>query len=210
MKHEWRKHEKEIYGAKAIPRVVDIPPQKYITLSGTGNPNSDIFSDKVSALFSATYKIKMAYKAFAAKNNLPVNDYSVYPLEGIWGKAFEKEELVKEELQYDIMIRQPDFITREMFDAALETAKKKSPNIYLSDISFETIQDGVCLQLLHKGSYDEEPASFAVMDRFCLEHSYERIGKTHREIYLNNAGRTEKSRLKTILRYRLACYNENA
>ena len=138
MKHEWKKHEKGIYGAKTKPCVLDIPAQKYIILSGRGNPNDEIFSDKVAALFSVAYKIKMAYKAFAPKSN-EITDYTVYPLEGMWSMASEKEYLVKEELQYRIMIRQPDFISRKMFDNALETVKVRKNIPYLTDISFETI-----------------------------------------------------------------------
>lgn len=202
MKHEWKKHEKEIYGAKTKPCVLDIPAWKYIILSGRGNPNDEIFSDKVATLFSIAYKIKMAYKTLAEKSN-EITDYTVYPLEGIWSTASEKGYLVKEELQYRIMIRQPDFITREMFDNSLEAVKSKKYNPYLTDVSFETICDGMCIQVLHKGAFDDEPASFEIMDRYCMEHGYRRMGKEHREIYLNNANRTEKVNLKTILRYKV-------
>lgn len=202
MKHEWKKQEKEIYGVKTKPCVIDIPAWQYIILSGSGNPNDAIFSEQVSALFSVAYKIKMAYKALAGKNN-EITDYAVYPLEGIWSMASEKEALVKEELQYRIMIRQPDFISREMFDHALAAVKARKNILYLADISFETICDGRCVQVLHKGAFDDEPASFAVMDRYCMEHRFKRMGKEHREIYLNNANRTQESNLKTILRYKV-------
>ncbi len=202
MKHEWKKQEKEIYGVKTKPCVIDIPAWKYIILSGSGNPNDEIFSDKVAALFSIAYKIKMAYKTLAEKSN-EITDYTVYPLEGIWSMASAKGYLVKEELQYRIMIRQPDFITREMFDNSLEAVKSKKYNPYLTDVSFETICDGRCIQVLHKGAFDDEPASFEIMDRYCMEHGYRRMGKEHREIYLNNANRTEKASLKTILRYKV-------
>ena len=202
MKFEWKKQEKEIYGVNTKPCVIDIPAQKYIMISGSGNPNGEIFSDKVAALFSIAYKIKMAYKSLAKKSH-EITDYSVYPLEGIWNKASEKESLVKEELQYRIMIRQPDFITREMFDNVLEIVKSKKDNPYLADISFETICDGKCVQILHKGAFDDEPVSFEIMNDYCLEHGYKRIEKEHREIYLNNANRTEKANLKTILRYKV-------
>ncbi|MCI9217193.1 MAG: small molecule-binding protein [Dorea sp.] len=202
MKHEWKKQEKEIYGVKTKPCVIDIPAWKYIILSGSGNPNDEIFSDKVAALFAIAYKMKMAYKAFAEKSS-EITDYTVYPLEGIWSMASEKEYLVKEELQYRIMIRQPDFITKEMFDNALEIVRIKKYNPYLTDVSFETICDGRCIQVLHKGAFEDEPASFEVMDRYCMEHGYRRMGKEHREIYLNNANRTEKANLKTILRYKV-------
>lgn len=167
-----------------------------------GNPNNEVFSEKVAALFSVAYKIKMAYKSSDEKNQ-KINDYSVYPLEGVWSKGSPRDELIKEELQYVIMIRQPDFITREIFDNAFSLVKRKKPNIYFDDISFETICDGKCIQILHKGAFDDEPTSFEIMDRYCLEHGYKRIGKKHREIYLNQANRTAKSKLKTILRYRV-------
>ena len=191
-----------MYGIKTKPCVIDIPAWKYIILSGSGNPNDEIFSDKVAALFSMAYNIKMTYKALAEKNN-KITDYAVYPLEGIWSMDSEKKYLVKEELQYRIMIRQPDFITREMFDNALEVVRNKKYNPYLTDVSFETICDGRCMQVLHKGAFDDEPASFEIMDRYCMEHGYRRMGKEHREIYLNNANRTEKANLKTILRYKV-------
>lgn len=101
------------------------------------------------------------------------------------------------------MIRQPDFITREMFDNTLAVVKARKNIPYLTDISFETICDGRCVQVLHKGAFDDEPASFEVMDRYCMEHGYKRMGKEHREIYLNNANRTDKANLKTILRYKV-------
>lgn len=202
VKFEWKKQEKEIYGVSTIPCFVDIPSQNYIMISGRGNPNNEVFSEKIAALFSVAYKIKMAYKSSAEKNQI-INDYSVYPLEGIWSKGAFGNELIKAELQYVIMIRQPDFITKEIFDNALDLVKRKKPNMYLADISFETICDGKCIQMLHKGAFDDEPASFEIMEKYCLEHGYRRIGKKHREIYLNHANRTEKSKLKTILRYKV-------
>jgi len=202
VKFEWRKQEKEIYGVSTIPCFIDIPSQNYITISGMGNPNNEDFSEKVSALFSVAYKIKMMYKSSAEKNQ-EINDYSVYPLEGVWGKGSPRDELIKEELQYVIMIRQPDFITREIFADALDLAKRKKPNIYFDSIYFETICDGKCIQMLHKGAFDDEAASFEIMDKYCLEHGYKRIEKKHREIYLNNANRTAEPKLKTILRYRV-------
>lgn len=202
MKYEWKKHEKEIYGINTKPCIIDIAPQNYITVSGNGNPNHKVFSEKVSALFSVAYKIKTAYKLSAEKDR-EITDYSVYPLEGIWSKTSEKETLVKEELQYRIMIRQPNFITKEMFEHALEEMKRKKDNLYFADISFETICDGKCIQILHKGTYDNEPESFKIMNDYCVKHGYKRLEKEHREIYLNNASRTEKNNLKTILRYKV-------
>lgn len=164
MKFEWKKQEKGIYGINAKPCVIDLPVQNYIVISGSGNPNDEIFSDKVAALFSVAYQIKMFYKSLA-DNSRKITDYTVYPLEGIWNKAFNQEILIKEELQYRIMIRQPDFITREMFDRALGAVWRKKGTPHFANISFETICDGKRVQILHKGAYDDEPATFEVMNR---------------------------------------------
>ena len=189
MKFEWRKHEKALYGAKSIPALVDIPTQKFIMIKGSGNPNDIDFSDKVGALFSLAYAIKMGYKSTAAKNILSneIHDFTVYPLEGIWKQKNVDTEsaagkLIKENLEYTIMICQPDFITAEMVCAALDT-----------------IHDGKCVEILHIGSYDNEPFSFEQMDKFAEENGLQRISDCHREIYLTN--RTKEDKLKTILRY---------
>lgn len=201
MKHEWKKQEKALYGAKTLPAVVEVPKQQYIMLSGKGNPNDKEFSEKVSALFSLAYAVKMGYKTLM-KNNCDdaINDYSVYPLEGVW-KEKESAELIKSELEYTIMIRQPDFITLNMVTKAMENVKKKKPNLFYNDIKFDSMQDGKCLEILHIGIYDDEPASFEKMDKFAKQNGYVRCETWHREIYLNNGNRVEKNKLKTILRY---------
>lgn len=198
MKHEWKKLEKEWYGAKNIPALVDVPSQNFIMISGKGNPNETDFSDRVSALYALAYAIKMGYKAESASRE--IQDFSVYPLEGVW-KQKEAAELVKEKLEYTIMIRQPDFITEPMVDAALGRVKVKKPNPLYEEIRFGTMQDGRCVQILHTGAFDDEPASFAKMDDFTQTLGLKRDEGSHREIYLNNTNRTEPGKLKTILRY---------
>jgi len=198
MKYEWKKQEKNLYGAKAAPTLVTVPRQNYIMIRGSGNPNDWEFSNKVSALFSLAYVIKMDYKA--AADGSEVEDYSVYPLEGIWSLK-HGGELVKEDLEYTIMIRQPDFISESMVLAALEKVNVKKPNPLYADMRFGSMQDGNCIQLLHTGPYDDEPASFAKLAQFAKEHDLTRTESCHREIYLNNAGRVEPGKLKTILRY---------
>ena len=191
MKFEWRKHEKALYGAKSIPALVDIPTQNFIMIKGSGNPNDTDFSDRVGALFSLAYAIKMGYKSTATENILSneIHDFTVYPLEGIWKQKNVDTEsaagkLIKENLEYTVMIRQPDFITAEMVCAALDT-----------------IHDGKCVEILHIGSYDNEPFSFEQMDKFTKENGQQRISDCHREIYLTN--RTKEDKLKTILRYKV-------
>ena len=210
MKFEWKKHEKALYGAKSLPALVDIPRQNFIMIKGSGNPNDTDFSDKVGALFSLAYAIKTGYKSIAVNNIISnkFHDFTVYPLEGIWKqKNVDKESaagiLIKENLEYTIMIRQPDFITAEMVCAALERVKVKKPNLLYEDIYFDTIHDGKCVEILHIGSYDNEPFSFEQMDKFAAENSLQRISDCHREIYLSNANRTKADNLKTILRYKV-------
>lgn len=202
MKYEWKKQEKELYGAKKAPSIVKVPLQKFIMISGKGNPNDSDFSDRVSALYSLAYAVKMAYKSASSgeiHDNCEICDFAVYPLEGIW-KQKEGDRLVKENLEYTIMIRQPDFITEDMVYKALERIKIKKPNPLYEEIQFRSMQDGTCIEILHVGSFDEEPVSFEKMDELARELGLTRSETFHREIYLNNANRTEKSRLKTILR----------
>ena len=169
-------------------------------LDGTGNPNLPGFAEEVSALYALAYAIKMDYKK--SHTNQEIQDFTVYPLEGIWQQK-EQGELVKEELIYTIMIAQPSFISKEMVEEALEKVKEKKPNPHYEKIRFETIKEGKCLTMLHFGSFDSEPLSFAKMDAFCKENSLNRRSLFHREIYLNNLNRTSPDKLKTILRYQV-------
>lgn len=200
MKYDWRKVEKSLYGVKASPKIVNVPQQSFIMLDGTGNPNLPGFTEEVSALYALAYAIKMDYKKSHA--NQEVQDFTVYPLEGIWQQK-EQGELVKEELIYTIMIAQPSFISKEMVKEALEKVKVKKPNAHYEKIRFETVKEGKCLTMLHLGSFDSEPLSFAKMDAFCKENSLNRRFPFHREIYLNNLNRTSPDKLKTILRYQV-------
>ena len=200
MKYEWKKQEKRFYGAKTIPALITIPIQSYIMISGKGNPNDEDFSNRVAALYALAYAIKMGFKAAAASagTSKEVHDFVVDPLEGVW-KQKQGGVLVKEELEYTIMIRQPDFITKDMVCRAMEAVKKKKPNPLYEEIRFDAMQDGKCIEILHIGAFDDEPATFEKMDQFAEKNHLERNGSGHREIYLNNAKRVERSKLKTIL-----------
>ena len=209
MKLEWRKHEKEIYNIKKVPILLDVCTQNFIMIGGKGNPNDEEFSEKVSALFSLAYAIKMDYKkSHHVKDTDEIADYVVYPLEGIWKVSQDNStknncynEFDKNNLEYTIMIRQPDFITEDDFKSAVEKVAKKKPNVFYKDIYFDYMNNGKSVNILHVGSYDEEISSFEKMDLFCKENGLTRKYDWHREIYLNNSNRTEESKLKTILRY---------
>lgn len=203
MKYEWKKSEKDLYGAKSTAALVNVPRQNFIMIQGKGNPNDKEFSDKVSVLYSLAYGIKMNYKSMAADLTPPdeIKDYSVYPLEGVWTGGMTDSGLIKEKLEYTIMIKQPDFIPKEIVDSALEKVKKKKPAPLLDDIFFDAWKEETCIQILHTGSYDDEPLTFGKLDEFAAQNALKRSEKWHREIYLNNANRVAPDKLKTILRY---------
>lgn len=122
----------------------------------------------------------------------------VYPLEGVW-EAEDTSD--KSTFSYTIMIRQPDFVTEEVVNKAFEIANVKKPNPLLKEAYYGEIEEGLSVQVLHIGDYDDEPESFEKMIKFMNENNLEKIGETHREIYLSDARKVERNKLKTILRY---------
>lgn len=132
MKYEWRRQEKQLYGAKTTPVLVTVPTQSCIMINGEGNPNDTDFSNRVSALYSVAYAVKMAYKKTAKGE---YDDFAVYPLEGVWQKI-ENCELIKEKLRYTLVIRQPDFVGEDGVCAALERTKHRKPNPLLEEVRF--------------------------------------------------------------------------
>ena len=146
------------------------------------------------------YAVKMAYKKTAKGE---YDDFAVYPLEGVWQKI-ENCELIKEKLRYTLVIRQPDFVGEDGVCAALERTKHRKPNPLLEEVCFGTVPGETCVAAFAcRRVCTMRPVSFAKMDEFVHAHSLTRTEEGHREIYLSNATRTEKNRLKTILRYRV-------
>lgn len=204
MKYEWRKQEKEFYLPKQKPEIIDVPEQKFLTIKGKGNPNGPEFADRIGVLYSMAYAIRMMPK----KGFMPDGyfEYTVYPLEGIWDLSEEGRKLDildKDELVYTLMIKQPDFVTEEIVQRAYEAVSKKKPHPLLQEVSFESIQEGLCVQILHVGPYDDEWRSFELIDEFIQQHPYKRKTLQHREIYLSDFRRVEPAKLKTVLRYKL-------
>lgn len=199
-KIDFKKDYKNIYLPTTIPVIINIPKMSYVMISGTGNPNGEEFAKATEALYSLSYGVKMSYKS----NDVPTGyyEYTVFPLEGVWD-LIDKSKPVsdKDNYKYTIMIRQPDFLTYDLFKKFLEQAKKKKPNPSLEKLSFGEITDGLCCQVMHLGSYDEEAESFGRMEAFCRENGYIRSSKTHREIYMSDPRKTETSKLKTVLRF---------
>lgn len=207
MKHEWKKSEKQFYLPKAKPERITIPEFKFFTIDGSGNPNHDFFADYIGVLYALSYGVKMSPK----KGIEPQGyfDYTVYPLEGIWdltedGRNTYDGKVNKDELVFKLMIRQPNFVSKDFALHILEQTKKKKPHDLLEKVTFETITEGDCVQMLHVGSYDSEPESFQIMEEFAEQHQCKRLSKIHKEIYLSDARKVSPEKLKTVLRFSIA------
>ncbi|MGM0239344.1 GyrI-like domain-containing protein [Enterococcus sp. AZ103] len=204
MKYEWRKHEKNLYSTVKKTLLVTVPKQNFIMIDGEGDPNQADFSERVGVLFSLAYAIKMNYKKLWADPKNLYDDFTVFPLEGLWDSKNSQDTSDKASYIYTIMIQQPEFITSGMFEKALSMTKKKKPHSLLDEIYFNSIEEGKCVQKLHVGPFENEPATFEKMQLFIEDQKYCRNGHKHREIYLNDARKTPSEKRKTILRFPLA------
>jgi len=206
MKHDWKKEEKAFYAPKNKPEQVYLPAMNFFSIRGEGNPNHPAFAEYIAVLYSLSYAVKMSPKSGRAPAGY--YEYSVYPLEGVWditedAKQKPMETLDKDALVFNLMIRQPDFVTNAYASDVIEQVKKKKPHSLLDKVRFETIEEENCVQLLHLGSYDNEAQSFATMEAFAESEGLVRKYKTHREIYLSDARKTVTEKLKTILRFQV-------
>lgn len=204
MKYEWKKQEKGLYLPKNKPEIVNVPNFKFFMLDGKGNPNNEEFAEAIGVLYSLSYAMKMLPK----KGITPEGyfDYTVFPLEGIWDLAEEArslDTLDKNSLIYTIMIRQPDFVTNELAEEVLKSVKVKKPHTLLDKVKFNSLEEGLCVQMMHLGSYDDEPKSFVIMEKYCAENGLKRISKIHKEIYISDARKTAPDKLKTVLRFKV-------
>lgn len=201
MKYEWRKQEKQFYLPKDKPMLIDIPKANYLCIQGKGNPNKEDFSNRVAVLYKLSYTIKMLpKKGFIPKDYY---DYTVYPLEGLWDlsdKGKQSQQFNKDELLYTIMIKQPDFVNKEVLAKALDLINITS-NALFKDVYLKEIEDGLSVQMLHTGSYDDESISFQHMNTFIKENHLQRKTQVHREIYLSDGRKVKQEKLKTVLRY---------
>ena len=204
MKHEWKKKEKNRYLPKNKPEIINLPSFKFFTINGQGNPNDDFFGECIKALYSLSYAIRMSYKNGYQPDNF--YEYTVYPLEGVWDLTEEAKKnyngiLDKNSLVFNLMIRQPDFVTKEFAQEAFERTMKKKPNELLKSIKFTEYKEDKCVQMMHLGSYDNEPETFKIMEDFCKENNLIRKSKRHREIYITDPRKVSSEKLKTVLRY---------
>lgn len=206
MKYDWKNQDKKFYLPKAKPELINIPSFNFFSLKGKGNPNDSFFADYITALYSLSYAVKMSPKSGSAPDGY--YEYSVFPLEGVWNISDEAKEkfdgsINKNDLVFNLMIRQPDFVTEEYAREIIKRTKIKKPQVLLDLVCFETIKDEQCVQMLHLGSYDSEPTSFKKMEQFATENNLKRKSLIHREIYLSDARKVTQDKLKTVLRFQV-------
>lgn len=210
MKYEWRKKDKELYLPKQKPTILEIPKTNYIMVMGAGHPGGMEFQKNIETLYAMAYGIKMTLKK--TKNIAGYEDFTVFPLEGLWDlndigrEQYQKGVPItklKEHLTYTLMIRQPDFVTRTFFSQIQEVTSKKKPELNIDFVAYESMEEGLCCQMMHHGSYDTEQESFTIMEAYCTENGYTRISKVHKEIYISDARKVAADRLKTVLRFKI-------
>ena len=205
MAFDYKKEYKEFYMPKNKPTIVTVPTMNYIAVRGQGNPNEEgsEYKKSIELLYGIAYTIKMSKKGSHQIEGY--FDYVVPPLEGFWWQ--ENQEGIdyarKEEFKFISVIRLPDFVTKEDFDWAIQeaTAKKKMD---FSKVEFMTYEEGLCVQCMHIGSYDDEPATVELMHKYLEEQGYilditdQRL---HHEIYLSDARKVAPEKLKTVIRH---------
>ncbi|PWJ37785.1 GyrI-like domain-containing protein [Fibrobacter succinogenes] len=205
MPFDFKKEYKEFYMPKGKPEIVTVPKMNYIAVRGKGNPNEEDceYKKSIELLYGIAYTIKMSKKG--DHKIVGYFDYVVPPLEGFWWQ--ENVDGIdyshKENFQWISVIRLPDFVTKTDFDWAIEEATRKK-KIDSSKVEFLEIEEGLCVQCMHSGSYDDEPATVAAMDKFIADNGYENdISDTrrHHEIYLSDARKVAPEKLKTVIRH---------
>ena len=205
MPFDFKKEYKEFYLPKAKPEIINVPKANYIAVRGKGNPNEEggAYQQAVGILYAVAYTLKMSYKTDYKIDGF--FEYVVPPLEGFWwqdgidGVNYSD----KSSFNWISVIRLPDFITEKDFKWAVETATKKK-KLDCSSAEFLTVDEGLCVQIMHIGSYDDEPASVKLMDDYLNENGYAsdmNQSRLHHEIYLSDPRKIEPEKWKTVIRH---------
>ena len=206
MAFDYKKEYKEFYMPPKKPGIVTVPVCNYIAVRGKGNPNDDDgeYKATIGLLYGIAFTIKMSYKGDHKIDGY--FEYVVPPLEGLWWQDRNRlgiDYSSKESFNFISMIRLPEFVTKEEFEWAVSEATKKKKQDF-SKVEFFTYDEGLCVQCMHLGSYDDEPATIDAMHQFALEHGYvpdEGGERLHHEIYLSDPRKVEASKLKTVIRH---------
>lgn len=205
MAFDYKKEYKEFYMPKNKPSVVLVPSMNYIAVRGKGNPNIEgsEYKESIGLLYGVAFTIKMS-----KKGNRQIEgyfDYVVPPLEGFWWQNNIKgiDYTHKEDFNFISVIRLPDFVTKADFDWAIKEAEEKKQKDF-SKVEFFTYNEGLCVQCMHIGPYDDEPRTVKLMSEFMAEEGYEldiTDERFHHEIYLSDVRRTAPERIKTVIRH---------
>lgn len=205
MAFDYKKEYKEFYMPKKVPSIVEIPAMNYIAVRGKGDPNDENgdYKKSIGLLYAIAFTIKMSKKGDHKISGY--FDYVVPPLEGFWWQEGNTEIDYgrKEDFCWISLIRLPDFVTKEDFDWAIAEAENKKKTDF-SKVEFITYDEGLCVQCMHIGSYDDEPETVRLMNEFIEKNGYTldiTDRRYHHEIYLSDARRTAPEKLKTVIRH---------
>ena len=205
MAFDFKKEYSEFYLPKNKPEIVTVPRASYIAVRGQGDPNEEggAYQAAISVLYAVAYTLKMSYKTDYRIEGF--YEYVVPPLEGFWRQegVAGVDYADKASFRWISVIRLPDFVTEADLRWAAETAAKNK-KLDCSAVEFLTMDEGLCVQILHQGPFDDEPATVALLDRFLLENGYENdLSDTrwHHEIYLSDARKTPPEKWKTVIRH---------
>ena len=205
MAFDFKKECKEFYMPKSKPEIVDIPRMNYVAVRGTGDPNQEdgAYQRAIGILYGVSYTIKMSCKSdYKIKGFF---EYVVPPLEGFWWQNGVNgvDYSDKSGFNWISLIRLPDFVTRADFEWAVQEAGRKKKTD-CSPAEFLTLDEGLCVQIMHIGSYDSEPESVALLDSFLKENGYRNDlseSRLHHEIYLSDPRKTVPEKRKTVIRH---------
>lgn len=204
MAFDYKKEYKEFYLPPKTPGIVEVPEMNYVAVRGTGDPNSEGGEYKVAIglLYGISYTIKMSYKGSRSIDGYFA--YVVPPLEGLWWQQGHDgiDYARKYTFEWISMIRLPEFVTEEVFQWAVREASEKKKEDF-SKVEFFRYSEGLCIQCMHIGSYDEEPGTIEKMNRYLAENGLENDysgERFHHEIYLSDPRRVSPERCKTVIR----------
>lgn len=205
MAFDFKKEYKEFYMPKNKPQIVEVPSMNYIAVRGQGNPNKENgeYQRAIGVLYAVAYTLKMSYKTDHKIEGF--FEYVVPPLEGFWwqDKTVGVDYSDKDNFQWLSVIRLPDFVTEQDFAWAVATASQKK-KLDCSTAQFVTIEEGLCVQIMHHGSFDLEPETIAVMDDYLQAHGYENDfdgQRKHHEIYMSDARKVAPEKWRTVIRH---------
>ena len=205
MAFDFKKEYKEFYLPKNKPEIVSVPKANYIAVRGKGNPNEEggAYKTAIGVLYAVAYTLKMSYKTDYRIEGF--YEYVVPPLEGFWWQEgiSGMDYNAKETFNWISVIRLPEFVTPKDFKWAVDTASEKK-KMDCSSAEFLTVEEGLCVQMMHLGPFDDEPASVALMDDFIAANGYENdfeSGRLHHEIYMSDARKVPPEKWKTVIRH---------